>query len=252
MAFSYDWRDGPSCARQSIGPDLRWPFPTGLESVTGARVTGLPPPREIHPDAAGGGDSVLLHLGMSGRIVLSPARPNMPTPHEHLVLETDDGWRMGFVDPRRFGSVDLVATHRRMPTSSSPSWVRTAGSHPSPPARLSASLIGQAHADQGGTAGSEGRSGARQHLRVRGAVPRAPQSAALAPTPSRARARHGWCRRSRRRCRRRSQPADRRCATTCSRTASWAISSTPGRCTAARGNRASAVQAAPPVQGSAG
>jgi formamidopyrimidine-DNA glycosylase len=57
-----------------------------------------------------GGDSVLLHLGMSGRIVLTPLRPNMPTPHEHLVLETDDGWRLGFVDPRRFGSVDLVAT----------------------------------------------------------------------------------------------------------------------------------------------
>ena len=34
----------------------------------------------------------------------------MPTPHEHLVLETDDGWRLGFVDPRRFGSVDLVPT----------------------------------------------------------------------------------------------------------------------------------------------
>jgi formamidopyrimidine-DNA glycosylase len=57
------------------------------------------------------GDSVLLHLGMSGRIVLGPARPNQPTPHEHLVLETDDGWRMGFVDPRRFGSIDLIATH---------------------------------------------------------------------------------------------------------------------------------------------
>ena len=32
------------------------------------------------------------------------------TPHEHVVLETDDHWRLGFVDPRRFGSVDLVPT----------------------------------------------------------------------------------------------------------------------------------------------
>jgi formamidopyrimidine-DNA glycosylase len=31
-------------------------------------------------------------------------------PHEHLVLTTDEGWRLGFVDPRRFGSVDLVPT----------------------------------------------------------------------------------------------------------------------------------------------
>ena len=59
-----------------------------------------------------GGESVLLHLGMSGRMVLAPARPNMPTLHEHLVLETDDGWRVGFVDPRRFGSVDLVPTEQ--------------------------------------------------------------------------------------------------------------------------------------------
>ncbi len=25
-------------------------------------------------------------------------------------MQTDDGWRVGFVDPRRFGSVDLVPT----------------------------------------------------------------------------------------------------------------------------------------------
>jgi formamidopyrimidine-DNA glycosylase len=56
------------------------------------------------------GDSVLFHLGMSGRMLLGPARPNTQTLHEHLVLETDDGWRVGFVDPRRFGSVDLVPT----------------------------------------------------------------------------------------------------------------------------------------------
>ena len=57
-----------------------------------------------------GGDSVLLHLGMSGRIVIGAAGANAVTPHEHLVLETDDGGRVGLVDPRRFGSVDLVAT----------------------------------------------------------------------------------------------------------------------------------------------
>jgi formamidopyrimidine-DNA glycosylase len=35
-----------------------------------------------------------------------------PEAHEHLVLTTDHGWRVGFVDPRRFGSIDLVATGR--------------------------------------------------------------------------------------------------------------------------------------------
>jgi formamidopyrimidine-DNA glycosylase len=57
-----------------------------------------------------GGASVLIHLGMSGRMVLGPAGRNDIPLHEHLTLETDDGWRVGFVDPRRFGSVDLVAT----------------------------------------------------------------------------------------------------------------------------------------------
>ena len=92
-------------------PDLRWPLPEGLQTrLTGARVTGFRRRGKYILMRLNGGDSVLLHLGMSGRMVLSPVRPNQPTPHEHLVLETNDGWRLGFVDPRRFGSVDLVAT----------------------------------------------------------------------------------------------------------------------------------------------
>jgi formamidopyrimidine-DNA glycosylase len=92
-------------------PDLRWPLPEGLQSrLTGARVTGFRRRGKYILMRLAGGDSVLLHLGMSGRMVLTPLRPNQPTPHEHMVLETDDGWRLGFVDPRRFGSVDLVPT----------------------------------------------------------------------------------------------------------------------------------------------
>jgi formamidopyrimidine-DNA glycosylase len=92
-------------------PDLRWPLPQDLQQrLTGARVTGFRRRAKYILMRLAGGDSVLLHLGMSGRIVLGPTRPNQPTPHEHLVLETDDGWRLGFVDPRRFGSVDLVPT----------------------------------------------------------------------------------------------------------------------------------------------
>ena len=93
-------------------PDLRWPLPAGLEQrLTGSRVENFRRRGKYILMRLDAGHSVLLHLGMSGRIVLGPARPNQPTPHEHLVLETDDGWRMGFVDPRRFGSIDLIATH---------------------------------------------------------------------------------------------------------------------------------------------
>jgi formamidopyrimidine-DNA glycosylase len=59
------------------------------------------------------------------------------------VLETDEGWRLGFVDPRRFGSVDLV------PTALEDGHRLLAGLGPEPldarftPALLSASLTGK-------------------------------------------------------------------------------------------------------------
>lgn len=93
--------------------DLRWRLPGNLERrLTGAEVQGFRRRGKYILMRLDGGDSVLLHLGMSGRMVLTPGTPNAPTLHEHLVLETDDGWRVGFVDPRRFGSVDLVPTAR--------------------------------------------------------------------------------------------------------------------------------------------
>ncbi len=97
--------------------DLRWQLPAGLQQrLTGARVTGFSRRGKYILMRLDGGDSVLLHLGMSGRMVVtavgSNSRPNEPTLHEHMVLETDDGWRIGFVDPRRFGSVDLLPTAR--------------------------------------------------------------------------------------------------------------------------------------------
>jgi formamidopyrimidine-DNA glycosylase len=125
-------------------PDLRWPLPGNLEKrLTGARVAGFRRRGKYILMRLEGGDSVLLHLGMSGRIVLTPLRPNQPTLHEHLVLETDDGWRMGFVDPRRFGSVDLVTTREE------DGHKLLAGLGPEPldpafsPARLSAALTGK-------------------------------------------------------------------------------------------------------------
>jgi formamidopyrimidine-DNA glycosylase len=98
-------------------PDLRWQLPAGLQQrLTGAQVTGFGRRGKYILMRLDGGDSVLLHLGMSGRMVVTPvgsnSQPNEPILHEHVVMETDDGWRIGFVDPRRFGSVDLLPTAR--------------------------------------------------------------------------------------------------------------------------------------------
>ncbi|MGA3402445.1 MAG: bifunctional DNA-formamidopyrimidine glycosylase/DNA-(apurinic or apyrimidinic site) lyase [Acetobacteraceae bacterium] len=124
--------------------DLRWKLPPGLaQRLTGARVIGFRRRGKYILMRLDGGDSVLLHLGMSGRMVLTPLRPNQPTLHEHLVLETDDGWRLGFVDPRRFGSVDLVPTaleeRHRLLAELGPEPLETGFT----PASLSASLAGK-------------------------------------------------------------------------------------------------------------
>ncbi len=102
-------------------PDLRWPLPTGLAArLTGAQVLGFRrrakyilmrlAPLSDAPIDEGGGTSVLLHLGMSGRMLIRQHGSNAAVLHEHVELETDDGWLVGFVDPRRFGSIDLVPT----------------------------------------------------------------------------------------------------------------------------------------------
>lgn len=96
-------------------PDLRWPFPAGLaERLAGARVEGFRRRGKYMLMRLSGGDSLLIHLGMSGRMVArrAGAIPNAPVAHEHFALETADGVRVGFVDPRRFGCVDLVPTDK--------------------------------------------------------------------------------------------------------------------------------------------
>lgn len=96
--------------------DLRWPLPPDLaEVLTGARVRGFRRRGKyilmrLDPRGSAGGTSLLIHLGMSGRMNLARGEPDAPVAHEHAVLTTDDGWRVGLVDPRRFGALDLVAT----------------------------------------------------------------------------------------------------------------------------------------------
>lgn len=97
-------------------PDLRWPLPANLaERLTGAQVLGFRRRAKymlmrLAPRDGAGGTSVLLHLGMSGRMLIRQHGSNAAALHEHVELETDDGWLVGFVDPRRFGSIDLVPT----------------------------------------------------------------------------------------------------------------------------------------------
>ncbi len=100
--------------------DLRWAVPAGFATrLAGARVENFRRRGKYILMRLSGGDSVILHLGMSGRMNivaggLPSDRPEaeaaLPVLHEHLVLTTDQNVRIAFVDPRRFGSLDLVST----------------------------------------------------------------------------------------------------------------------------------------------
>ena len=51
----------------------------------------------------------LVHLGMTGRLLVSQAEVPLP-PHTHAVLSLADGRELRFVDPRRFGRLSVVTT----------------------------------------------------------------------------------------------------------------------------------------------
>ena len=99
-------------------PDLRWPFPPGMATrLTGQRVLGLRRRSKYILADLSSGETLLIHLGMSGRILISgdplgqfvhdhPAAEK----HDHVVLDMANGARITFNDPRRFGAMDLMAT----------------------------------------------------------------------------------------------------------------------------------------------
>src|SRR5262245_57667851 len=86
--------------------DLRWPLPPDLrQRLTGARVTGLGRRAKYGLIGTDRGDTLVFHLGMSGRWRIDPDSLGR---HDHFVLDTDEGRRLALNDPRRFGSLVLV------------------------------------------------------------------------------------------------------------------------------------------------
>ncbi len=54
------------------------------------------------------GNALLLHLGMSGRLVVGTPE-GKPEKHDHVILHCDGDRTLRFNDPRRFGMLDLLA-----------------------------------------------------------------------------------------------------------------------------------------------
>ena len=99
-------------------PDLRWPFPVRMaERLTGQTILGLRRRSKYILLDLSGGETLLVHLGMSGRMLVSgdplgrfvrdhPA----PEKHDHVVFDMANKARVTFNDPRRFGAMDLMST----------------------------------------------------------------------------------------------------------------------------------------------
>ena len=104
-------------------PDLRWPFPERMaERLTGAVITQLRRRSKYILADLDTGETLLIHLGMSGRMLISTPEGEQDTPgqfhyehqaigkHDHVILDMETGARITFNDARRFGAMDLMDT----------------------------------------------------------------------------------------------------------------------------------------------
>ena len=103
--------EGRSIARLDLHRgDLRWAIPSGLKAkVEGRRIERVERRAKyllIRLDDHG---VLLLHLGMSGRLVIiDPGGRADLDRHDHVVFHLDDGSHIRFNDVRRFGMLDYV------------------------------------------------------------------------------------------------------------------------------------------------
>ena len=111
--------EGQVIARAQVNrPDLRWPFPAGMaDRLTGAQVQALRRRSKYILADLSTGETLLIHLGMSGRMLISGAQLGVfhhehpaPAKHDHVVLDMGNGARVTFNDARRFGAMDLLPT----------------------------------------------------------------------------------------------------------------------------------------------
>ena len=99
-------------------PDLRWPFPERMaERLEGQRVECLRRRSKYILVDLGSGETLIVHLGMSGRMLVTGNtagrfhhREPVAERHDHVVLRMSGGTTVTFNDARRFGAMDLAPT----------------------------------------------------------------------------------------------------------------------------------------------
>jgi formamidopyrimidine-DNA glycosylase len=111
--------EGQMITRAEVNrPDLRWPLPERMaDRLTGQHITALRRRSKYILADLSSGETLLIHLGMSGRMLISgrmlaDSHHDHPAPqkHDHVVLHMENGARITFNDARRFGAMDLLPT----------------------------------------------------------------------------------------------------------------------------------------------
>jgi formamidopyrimidine-DNA glycosylase len=88
-------------------PDLRMPFPPRFaERLTGHTALAVQRRAKYLVVPVSSGDTLLMHLGMSGSFAIEGS--DSPGPHDHVEFHMSGGAHVVFNDPRRFGLMDLV------------------------------------------------------------------------------------------------------------------------------------------------
>ena len=98
--------------------DLRWPFPENFTSrLKEAKVLNLKRRSKYILIDLNTGETLLIHLGMSGKILVSDSKIgnyfyeySKGSDHDHVIFELNDGTKLTYNDPRRFGAMDLAKT----------------------------------------------------------------------------------------------------------------------------------------------
>lgn len=94
--------------------DLRVPMPKNFaQKVEGRTVRAIDRRAKYLLIRLDDGQTLIAHLGMSGRMVLHDAKSAAEHPlgkHDHVVIDTDQGWQVRFNDARRFGVMLLAPT----------------------------------------------------------------------------------------------------------------------------------------------
>ena len=92
--------------------NLRRPFARGFATrLKGATVENVTRRGKFMLAALSTGDTLVMHLGMSGafRVDVATREPaTEPAPHDHVVFTMSSRYRITYNDPRRFGAMDLV------------------------------------------------------------------------------------------------------------------------------------------------